>query len=35
MTEKKVNLKTETLALHGGQVADPTTGRSMRQIFLR
>ena len=44
MAKNENKLKTETLALHGGQEADPTTGaralpttlkaRSMRLIFL-
>lgn len=33
MAEKKVNLRTETLALHGGQVADPTTGARAVPIY--
>ncbi|MBI5573324.1 MAG: O-acetylhomoserine aminocarboxypropyltransferase/cysteine synthase [Elusimicrobia bacterium] len=33
MTEKKVNLRTETLALHGGQSADPTTGARAVPIY--
>jgi O-acetylhomoserine (thiol)-lyase len=33
MTEKNEGLKVETLALHGGQVADPTTGARAVPIY--
>ncbi len=33
MTEKNEGLRTETLALHGGQVADPTTGARAVPIY--
>lgn len=33
MTEKNAGLKVETLALHGGQVADPTTGSRAVPIY--